>query len=299
LKHLKHNKDIVEIAEIVETLGDMSRPANLSDWSFGSALWREDLFQDDALPLASEQPLSDRQLMKQYGWMSAMEANQARGAMQSMGRPLTIAEQRAMRPSRAGLGFFTLPSLPLITLFQPKKWVMDRPINHTAWLDDQTAKGPCKATSDAQRAAEDANAAYYNQHGKPSDEGRQKARDARTAHNACGDEALAFQKAEIIDDLDSTKYVLGADIEREQFKAALRIHQGLTEAEVRAIMPKWDNNRSSASLQGQAVEDKYLLDTRRQAERGEYGIFFTKKVKIALAAAGGLALLGAGYYYLG
>ena len=76
----------------------MNRPGNLSDWSFGSTLWREDLFEDDTLPLASEQPLSDRQLMKQYGWMSPMQANQARGAMQAMGRPLTRSEQMAMRP---------------------------------------------------------------------------------------------------------------------------------------------------------------------------------------------------------
>lgn len=76
------------------------RPGNLSDWSFGNALWTEELFQDDTLPLASDQPLTDRQLMKQYGWMDPLQARQARGAMQAMGRPLTRAEQQAMTGRR-------------------------------------------------------------------------------------------------------------------------------------------------------------------------------------------------------
>lgn len=74
----------------------MRRPGNLSEYSFGSALWREELFQEDALPLASEYPLTDLQLMKQYGWMDPLQARQTRGAMQSMGRPLTRNEQMAM-----------------------------------------------------------------------------------------------------------------------------------------------------------------------------------------------------------
>jgi len=75
----------------------MNRPGNLAGWHFGNALWNESLFQDEGLPLADGEPLTDRQLMKQYGWMSPMEARQARGAMQSMGRPLTRAEQQRMR----------------------------------------------------------------------------------------------------------------------------------------------------------------------------------------------------------
>jgi hypothetical protein len=80
----------------------MSRPGNLSGWRFGSSLWNEALFQDDALPLADGEPLTDLQLKKQYGWMSPMEARQARGAMQSMGRPLTRAEQMRLRGRQSG-----------------------------------------------------------------------------------------------------------------------------------------------------------------------------------------------------
>jgi len=72
------------------------RPGNLSNWSLGSALWSEELFEPDVLPLTDQGPLTDRQLKKQYGWMDDLQARQVRGAMQVMGRPLTIAEQQAM-----------------------------------------------------------------------------------------------------------------------------------------------------------------------------------------------------------
>jgi hypothetical protein len=78
----------------------MKRPGHLSNWSLGSNLWSEDLFEEDGLPLTDQGPLTDLQLKKQYGWMEPFQTKQVHDAMQVMGRPLTIAEQKALMGRR-------------------------------------------------------------------------------------------------------------------------------------------------------------------------------------------------------
>ena len=85
----------------------MKRPGNLAGWDFGNQLMAgggfgflrpeaSPLFQSHALK-SPEEELTSGDLWKHYGPMTNMQERSYRQQSQVMGRPLTRAEQKAMR----------------------------------------------------------------------------------------------------------------------------------------------------------------------------------------------------------